>query len=61
MNNTIAVGTQFEVLLGMPRVGTITRIVGKRVYYNVTAANGEIIPQVTTRATLNSVMVAILN
>ena len=46
----IKAGTEFRILLGMPRTGIVTKATKTRVFYNTVASNGEIIPEVTTRA-----------
>ncbi len=60
-NQNIKAGTEFRILLGMPRTGKITKVTRTRVFYNTVASNGEVIPEITTRAMFdNAAMVEVI-
>lgn len=58
---SIKAGTEFRILLGMPRTGKVTKVTSTRVFYNTVASNGEVIPEITSRAMFdNAAMIEVI-
>ena len=46
----IKAGATFRILLGTPRLGTITKVTASKVYYTTVNEAGELVPRLTSRS-----------